>query len=139
MTPFDHIKAITETKTNTVLGTDNDELAQKSYEPFVVNRGLSLFIDTILHANEMNRLNHLDKVPQFSYLLNSIRPRKRYAKWVKKSSMDKEKLIATCYNVSLSKAKEYAKILTSDQVETMAQLLQKNEVSIKEKSNGSKH
>jgi len=136
MTPFDHIKAITETKENTVLGTDNDDLAQKSYEPFIVNRGLSLFPDTVLYANEMNRLALLEKAPQFLYLLNIIRPRKRYEKWIKKTAMDDEKIVADYYNISLRKAKDAIKVLTPDHVKTMRQLLDTGGVSTKEKKDG---
>ena len=136
MTPFDHIKAITETKENTVLGTDNDELAQKSYEPFIVNRGLSLFPDTILYANEMNRLALLEKAPQFLYLLNIIRPRKRYEKWIKKSAMDDEKVVAAYYNISLRKAKDAIRVLMPEHINTMKQLLDIGGVNTKEKKDG---
>ncbi len=41
MSPFDFIKAVSETKQNIISGTDNDELSEKAYNPFIVNRGLS--------------------------------------------------------------------------------------------------
>ena len=33
----------------------------KDYPPYVINRCLSGFIDTIMYANEMNRYHNLDK------------------------------------------------------------------------------
>ena len=52
MTPFDYLNAINQSKENLIV----DELSEKEYVPFVVNKGLSYFPDTILYANEMNRL-----------------------------------------------------------------------------------
>ena len=85
MNPFDIINSISHTKKNLLIGTENDELAEKDYPAFLVNKGMSYFPDTILYANEVNRLAHLDNLLQYSYLLNSIRPVKRFAKWAKKS------------------------------------------------------
>ena len=79
MGPFDCLKAINETKENVLV----DELAEKKYSAFIVNRGLSFFMDTIFQVNEMNRNGHLDSRLQFDYLLNSIRQKKRYSKWLK--------------------------------------------------------
>lgn len=128
MTPFDFIKAISETKHNLVRGTDNDELAEKDYEPFVVNRGLSFFPDTIMHVNDMNIRPSLEKAPQFLFLLNIIRSRKRYSKWLKKDKLDNVQLVSECFGYSLAKSKEALKVLTEDQIKIMKTLLEKGGV-----------
>ena len=51
MNPFEYLKAINETKKDIMV----DDVAEKQYNPFIINRGLSFFKDTILYANEMNR------------------------------------------------------------------------------------
>ena len=79
MSPFDYLKAINETKEDIML-TSQDE---KKYAPFIVNRGLSFFMDTIFQANEVNFHFHLDSRLQFDYLLNSVRKKRRYSKWLK--------------------------------------------------------
>ena len=73
MGPFEFIKSINQTKKDLI---KDEPLAEKDYKPFLVNRGLSFFQDTVLQVNEMNRLHFLDNKLQFDYLLNSIRPRK---------------------------------------------------------------
>ena len=60
----------------------------KSYPPFIVNKCLSGFLDTVLYANEMNMHSHLDKKIQYDFFINSITPRKRFSPWEKKSSID---------------------------------------------------
>ena len=73
MNPFDYLNAINTTKKDIMV----DELAEKSYSPFMVNRGLSYFPDTILYANEMNKNHHIDHRLQFDFFINTIRKRKR--------------------------------------------------------------
>ena len=133
MTPFDFINAITHSKENLIAKSDNPELAEKVYEPFIVNRGLSFFADTILYANEMNRLALLDKEPQFAYLLNSIRPRKRYSKWLKKDKIEKLDIVSEYFGYSKSKAKDIINILTDDQIKIIKEKLQKGGTNTKER------
>ena len=77
----DYLKAINESKQN-LLDT-NDPTWEKKYPPFVINRCLSMFYDTIMHSNEMNGLHFLPKRMQFHYLINSIRKKKRFGgKWL---------------------------------------------------------
>jgi hypothetical protein len=133
MSPFDFIKAINESKEDLIAKSDNPELAEKVYEPFIVNRGLSFFTDTILHANEMNRLAMLDKKPQFAYLLNSIRPRKRYSKWFKQEKIEKLDIVSEYFGYSKSKAKDIIEILTDDQIKIIKEKLQKGGTNAKER------
>ena len=46
MTPFDFLNAINDTKKDLF----QDPQADKDYNAFMVNRGLSLFPDTVLYA-----------------------------------------------------------------------------------------
>jgi hypothetical protein len=133
MTPFDFLNAINESKEKLMTCSDNDDLAEKSYSPFLVNRGLSFFSDTILYANEMNRLCLLDHKPQFSYLLNSIRPRKRYSKWFKKEKLEKLDIVSEYFGYSKSKSKDIINILTDEQIKTIKQKLEKGGLNTKER------
>lgn len=125
MSPFDYINAINQSKKTMMTGTDNDELAEKTYSAYVVNRGLSYFPDTILYANEMNRLPLLDNKPQFTYLLNSIRPRKRYSKWLKQDKIENVDIISEYFGYSRSKSKDIIKLLTDDQIKIIKSKLEK--------------
>ena len=94
-----------------------DEMIGKEYVPFVINRCLSYFSDTILHANEMNRLSHLEKRLQFDYLSLSIRKRKRYSKWLKEENSKDLELIKRNFKYSNSNAKEALSILSKKDIE----------------------
>ena len=77
--PFQYLNAINDTKQNIMV----DDITEKAYNSFMVNRGLSYFKDTVIFANEMNRNHHLDSRLQFDFLINIIRKRKRFSKWIK--------------------------------------------------------
>ena len=79
MNPFNYVNSINLSKKDIMI-TPEDE---KAYNSFMVNRSLSYFSDTAVIANEMNRYHHLDSRLQYSFLINIIRKRKRFSKWVK--------------------------------------------------------
>ena len=72
MKPFDFVNSINHKKNNMMRDTENDELAESSYVPFLTNRQLSYFPDTLFYANQMNILHNADNKLQYEYLLNSI-------------------------------------------------------------------
>ena len=114
MGPFEFIKSINQTKKDLI---KDEPLAEKDYKPFLVNRGLSFFQDTVLQVNEMNRLHFLDNKLQFEYLLNSIRPRKRWSKWLKPDKIDNLEVVKEYYGFGNEKAKEALEILTDADIE----------------------
>jgi len=93
----------------------NPESPSKSYVPFVINRSLSYFQDTILLANEMNINHHLPPKMQYDFLKNAAKPRKRFAKWAKPvPDNDMIDGIVLAYQCSRAKAREFAKVMSPD-------------------------
>jgi hypothetical protein len=103
MNPFDFLNSINQTKNSII---DVDPETERQYNPFLANRGLSYFSDTIFLANEMNRLPGLGKKLQYDFLLQSVRPRKRFSKWLKDESNDRIDALKTLYGYSHAKAKQ---------------------------------
>lgn len=114
---FEYVSSITHKKDNMMRDTENDELAEKGYEPFVTNRALSYYMDTLAHANEMNRYGHLDKRLQYEFLLNSVRPRKRFSKWVKPEKVAKVEIVQNYFNYSKRQAEAVVDLLSDDDFE----------------------
>lgn len=121
MTPFDFVNSINQNKKD--LLADGD-VSESEYVPFVVNKALSYFPETILHANEMNRAN-IDNKLQYHYLLNSIRPGKRFAKWVKKDNVEDVEVVKQFYGYSTDKALQALTILSTDNLHYIKQKLQR--------------
>jgi len=108
----EYLNAINYTK-ESLLDTD-DESVEKEYTPFVVNRCLSYFIDTVLYVNEMNQRAHSPKKMQFDYLLHSIRKNKRYSKWLKRESEENLELVKQFYGYSDRRARDVIDMLSED-------------------------
>ena len=121
--PFDYVKSINESKDP--LMDSPDEMWEKKYSPFIVNKSLYPFPDTVLLVNEMNQCHYLDNRLQFDFLLNSIRPRKRYAPWLKASKIDNLELVKEYFGYSDQKAKDALKILSDDDLEYIQDKLNK--------------
>jgi hypothetical protein len=121
ISPFDFIGSVTHNKKDLIRGedVDNTDENEKQYAPFIVNRGLALFADTILHANEMNLHHQLPKDAQYRYYLAAIRPNKRYAKWPKLGKDKDLDLIQEMLSCNRTVAKQYAKVLSPDQLKAM--------------------
>ena len=93
-----------------------DEEDKKNYVPYVINKCLAGQLDSVLHANEMNASAHLDKRLQYDYYINTLRPRKRFSPWLKKSALDDLDAVKTYYGYSNEKAKQVLPLLTKQQI-----------------------
>jgi hypothetical protein len=112
MNPFEYLNAINTSKKDLMV----DDVAEKSYTPFMVNRGLSYFPDTILFANEMNLNHHIDNRLQFDFLINIIKKKRRFSKWAKPVNIENLELIKEYYGYSNEKAKSVLSLLNNDQI-----------------------
>jgi hypothetical protein len=119
----DYLNAINHEKKN-LMDTD-DEMWEKKYPAFIVNKCIAPFPDTIFLVNEMNLNNHIDKKLQFDFLLNSIRTRKRYTPWLKASKQKDIEYVKEYYGYNNEKAKSALKILSDEQIKTIKNSLNK--------------
>ena len=104
---------------------DEDADAEKKYPAYVVNRCLSSFMDTILLSNEMNRNSHLPKRLQYDFLINSVKPRKRFSPWTRKDSIDCLDIVKEYYGYNDDKALQALRVLTKDQLDIIKKSLSK--------------
>lgn len=125
MNPFDFVNSISLTKKDMMTNTENDDLAEKGYVPFIVNKSLSYFADTLLYANEINTLPSVDNKLQYHFLLNSVRPSKRFAKWAKKHDSEDMENVKAFYHLNNEKAQQALTLLSREQLDVIKQKLQK--------------
>ena len=119
----DYLNAINHEKKN-LLDTD-DEMWEKKYPPFIVNKCLAPFPDTIFLVNEMNKHHHLDKKLQFDFLLNSLRTRKRFTPWLKANKTKNLEYVKEYYGYNNEKAKSALKLLNDEQIKAIKDSLNK--------------
>ena len=114
--PFDYVNSVLQNKKNLIV----DELTEKDYQPFLVNRTLSYHKDCIMYANEMNRRHLADKKLQYDFFLNTIRSQKRpFAKWVKTEKSDDLECIKQVFGLSDQKAREARRLLSNEQIQKL--------------------
>ena len=125
ISPFDFINAITYNKNDLMV----DDWAEKQYAPYIVNKGLSYGADTVIQANEMNSRPHLDKKLQFQFLINNIRPKKRFNKWIKADKIESIEVIKQYYGYSTDKARQVLPLLNQSQIDLIEQKLEKGGIN----------
>ena len=117
----DYLNSINQNKKNIIVDDDTE----KAYPPFIINKCLSGFLDTVLFSNEMNLYPHLDKKMQYDFFINSISPRKRFSPWEKKSSIDYLDAVKEYYGYNTDKALQALRILNKQQLEEIKRLVNK--------------
>tara|TARA_B110000263_G_scaffold234339_1_gene231897 strand:+ start:42 stop:437 length:396 start_codon:yes stop_codon:yes gene_type:complete len=117
----DYLNAINHKKDD--LMDSEDLFWEKKYPSYIVNKALSSFPECLLYANEMNKMHHLDKKLQFQFFLNSIRPKKRFSKWLRSSKIKNLEFVKEYYGYSNEKAKQALEILDNDQLEKIKTII----------------
>lgn len=112
MNPFEFINSINTTKKDIMV----DDIAESKYAPFVVNRSLSYFPDTVLFANEMNINHHIDHRLQFDFYRNIVKKKKRFSKWLKSTNNDDINVIKEYYGYSEEKACQALPLFNNEQL-----------------------
>ena len=119
----DYLTAINWSKKK--LMDTGDETWEKKYPSYIINKGLSYFSDTVMMANEMNRLHHASKHMQFSFLINTIRSQKRYSKWLKASKIKDLDVVKQYFGYSNNRAREALSLLNKKQIDYIKEKLYK--------------
>lgn len=108
-----------------ILSSENE----KEYKPYVVNMLLSQHIDCVLYVNEMNKFPTIDNKLQYDFYLHALVAKKRpFQKWFKSTEFNEITLIKEYFGYSTEKAKQALKILSSEQIQSIADILHKGGV-----------
>jgi len=121
MNPFEYINAINNTKKDIMV----DDIAESKYTPFMVNRSLSYFPDTVLYANEMNINHHLDHRLQFDFFINIVKKKKRFSKWSKPEEISDLNVVKEYYGYSNEKAKSVLSLFTDEHLTELRKRIHK--------------
>ena len=123
MNPFDFVNSINSSKKEDLF--KDPEVSETEYVPFLVNKSLSYFPETVLYANDLNKYPFVDNKLQYHYLLNTVRPGKRFAKWVKRGNMEDIEAVKQFYSYNTEKAQQALAVLTVDHLHYIKQKLQR--------------
>lgn len=89
----------------------------KDYNSFVINRALSYHPDCIFLANEMNILGDLDKILQYTFLINTVRPaRRQFQRWAKPVQNADLECVKLYFGYGDLEATQALNVLTDEQI-----------------------
>ena len=121
MNPFDYVTSINYSKQDIMV----DDICEKDYNSFMINRSLSYFQDTVGLANVMNQYHHTDNKLQYHFLINIIRKRKRFSKWMKPETESDIEVVKEYYGYSNEKARQVLSLLSPEQITIIKQKVNK--------------
>ena len=121
MNPFEYLNSINYTKED-IMETEEDE---RAYNSFLLNRSLSYFNDTVNICNVVNRYHHIDNKLQYHFLINIIRKRKRFSKWMKPELESDIEVVKEYYGYSNEKAKQVLSLLSPEQIKIIKKKVSK--------------
>lgn len=104
---------------NPELEPDSTQITIDHYVPWVINRIFSKHVDSIMYANEINQYPHLDKLLQYDFFLNSLRPVFRKTPKKEDEKSNDVKMISDYYKVNYNTANEYLGLMSSDDLKTI--------------------
>jgi len=101
-----------------------DPEAEKDFSTFIVNRAMSMHIDTVLYANEINKIPGLSKQMVYDFYIHAIRKGKRYG-WAKKTNEKDLDIVMKFYNYNEQKALDVLNILSEKDIEAIKHKMRK--------------
>ena len=110
--PFDFVKSVSYDKKDIMV----DDIEEKAYQPFLINKALSYHQDSVFFSNEMNQRTNVDNRLQYLFFLNTLRKRQRFSSWSKPYISKKLDVIKKYYQISQKEAKEYVNLLSDKQL-----------------------
>ena len=114
-----------------------DEVTEKEYNPWIVNRSLGSSSELLYHVEQINSHSELSKKMQYDYYFYSIPKAKRFKKWIKtneKSSNYKYiEEISKYFKCSIRKAETAWSIMSDDQRDKMKDIFFVNELKTPKK------
>jgi len=93
-----------------------DDIEEKAYQPFLINKSLSYHQDSVFFTNEMNCRHGLDNRLQYVFFLNTLRKRQRFSKWSKPYVSKKLDVVKEYYQMSTREAKELYTLLSDKEL-----------------------
>lgn len=118
MNLFDHLKEVTEFKVG--LDFNNSEVS-KSYDPYMMNRYISMCEMYIPIVAELNKYN-IPKDIQYMFYMNALPQRKHFFKYIKRKNdinKDEKRIIAKYYDVNINKVDEILTLISETAVQTI--------------------
>jgi|SaaInl4_135m_RNA_FD_contig_21_1893168_length_942_multi_5_in_0_out_0_2 hypothetical protein len=122
--PFYIMNAIDQGRDIVGESDDPDEILA-DYNPYITNRSYMRYMDTVLLANELNFRPMMPADMQYAFLINTIRPSKRFEKWLKADEIENIELVKAYYGYNNERAREALNILSAEDIDRIKKKMHK--------------
>lgn len=121
--PFDFINNISTSSTSIW----EDGVSDKEYTPFMINRGLSQYRDTVLFAQFMNQNGQFvsPKMQYDFYRLGIQHKKKRFAKWHKPDKLEEIEMLSRHFGINIRILENYVSLMSETDYATLIGSLEK--------------
>ena len=94
------------------------------YNSYIINQGLMQHVDTIMLANETNKMGSVSKRFHHDYLFHSIEKGKRFGKWAKADKSEEEllQLVMNKYTINREVAIGYLRLMSDEDKQQLINL-----------------
>lgn len=121
MNPFDIVGQLsTSTKNNW------EEIGDKDYNPFMINKAFSYHTDTLMLANYMNTHHRSPKQWQYDFYRLQIKDkRKRFSKWQKPEKDKLTEELMDAYKINRIRAVQYLALMSPADIKVFKEKTEK--------------
>jgi hypothetical protein len=104
-----------------------DSISDKEYNPYMVNRGLSQYRDTVLFAQVMNMNGQfVSPKMQYDFYRHAITSKKkRFAKWHKPDKLEEIEKLARHFGINIRDMENYVSLMSETDYEQLMRTLEK--------------
>lgn len=122
--PFDYIDNISANQNYDSIW---DETSEKTYNTFMINRGLSQYKDTILFSQVMNEKSEfVSPKMQYDFYRHGITyKKKRFAKWYKTDKLEHVQELSDHFGINKRVMEGYVSLMSEKEFETLLGTLER--------------
>ena len=99
------------------ISNDKNDIGLEGFDPFMINRFLSMNYDTVMFSAMAGELQNLPPLAVQEFYMLSLRKRIRYFKYYKGTKDKNIEYVASFYDVSCKVAEDYMRYLTNEEVD----------------------
>jgi len=124
---FDHLKNLTENK----IPWNEDDDVMKNYNQYMINKFISMDDRFVMLWSTLNQMHNLPDKTHYEFLFKYLPKQKIFFSYInnkhKKAEMDKIKIVAAYYRVSITEAEDIISMIPNSILEELYELYNTSE------------
>lgn len=101
----------------------SEDYIEEHYAPFLVNKILAGFRDTIAYASQADKMSNMTKMMQYEFYYYGVRKRSRFSPWTKNTIDPDIEVLMEYYNFSQFKAMEAYRCISPNNMKIIRDIM----------------